>query len=393
MKGKLAIIFVSMTLLLTACIPMLDRDDEDIIIVEETNNEEGRQYVITPTIDTPENYYRNVLEDGRYARSDARGTVAPYMSNRLDLNQFEFGLMEIATTAFEQDKYFFREGQFLTGDRINSWLRRHDPDVARNAEGLNPPPANESTDEESLRKSPIVLSHIMEHNYLSGNEAEGVQIGGVVIGLSLQSVYYFRTEDEAGRYYFHEQTLDLDKVEEQGKEIAQEVLKRFRGMSGLEEVPISIALYQEQDRGSIVPGSFISMTHVGAGETEIASWEDLDEYFLIFPSSAGIEAHPDIATNISRFTEDIEGFFNRNVGVVGKGRFKGGALEELVIELNLQAHGKAEIVALTQYISGKIKNISTSRAPIYVYVNSVNGQESIVVQYPDQQAFTHIYKN
>lgn len=394
MKRKLVAVIAILVLILSGCIPTLERGaEDDIIIVEETEEEEERQYVITPTIDTPENYYRNVLHDGRYFRSEARGTVAPYTNNRLDLNQFELGLMEIATSIYDNEKYFFQEGQFLTGDQINRWLRRYDPDVERNKEGLNPPVGKGDTDEERLRNSPIVLSHIMEHNYLYGSEEEGVHLGGVVIGLSLQSVYYFRTEDESGAYYFHEEPLDLKEVEKQGKEIAQELLLRLREIPGLEEVPITLALYQEQPRGSIIPGSFISMTTVDKGESTIEEWEDIDEQFLIFPSSEARETYPNIANNFNEFTEDVEEFFGTTVGVVGKARVKADMIEELVIELNLQSHGKAEIIALTQFISSRLNNTFANQFPVYIYVQSINGPESVIVQYPDQEPFIHIYKN
>ncbi|SDX97090.1 Protein involved in sex pheromone biosynthesis [Evansella caseinilytica] len=393
MKRKISILFFSSALLLTGCIPSLQRTEEEIIIVEEGDEVEEQQYVITPTIDTPENYYRSVLKDGKYQRSAARGTVAHGMNNRIDIDQFELGLMEIATATFSQDDYYFREGEILTGDEINRWLRRYDSSDDNNKDGLNPELGKGDTLEEQMRKSPLVLSHIMEHNYIQGSEEDGVELGGIVIGLALRSVYYFRTEDDEGRYYNHEEELDLKEVEKQGKEIAQEVVERLRAKEELAGIPITVALFQEEKRGAIVPGTFIALTHLSGDETKIDSWEQVKEEYYFFPSRAAREAFPAQANAFSEFQNAVEEFFGRTVGIVGKGRYKNGNLEEMTIEFNLQSHGKAEIIALTQYVSGKLAPLTTDQAPTYVYINSINGPESIIVQYPDHEPSIHVYKN
>ncbi|WP_183041074.1 CamS family sex pheromone protein [Salipaludibacillus neizhouensis] len=390
MRKKISIIGLGFVILLSGCMPSVERSEEDVIVIEETEEEEEQEYIITPTIDTAENYYRNVLKDGVYHRSEARGNVAHAMNNTVDINQFELGLIEIATGFFEQENYYFQEGQFLNGELINSWLRRYDEED--NPLGLNPALAEGDSKEEEMRGNPLVLSHVMEHNYYSGNEEDGVNLGGVVIGLSLRDVYYFRTEDEDERYYFHEEDLDAEETIQAGKEIAQEILVRIREMEGLAEVPITFALYQEEKRGSVEPGTFISMTEVGKGEADIQDWNAVSEDFIVFPSSEASETQPELSSAFSQFREDVEEFFDRSVGVVGRGRYKDERLEELTIELNLQSHGKAEIVALTQFISGRLESTFATQSPIYVYLKSINGTESIIILYPDQEPYVHIYK-
>ncbi|MDQ0254054.1 protein involved in sex pheromone biosynthesis [Evansella vedderi] len=394
MKLKISLIVGSFLLLLSGCIPVLDRgEEEDIIIVEETEDSEEQHYVITPTIDTPENFYRNVLNEGRYNRSPARGNVADAMNNRIDINQFELGLMEIATAHFPQSDYYFQEGQFLTGDTINSWLRRYDSSETRYMYGLNPPLGEGETDEERMRSNPLILSNVMEHNYWYGSEEEGVNLGGVVIGLALRSVYYFRTEDEEGRYHFHEEPLDLEMVEREGRAMAQEVVSRLRNDERIGDTPITIALFQEQRRGSIVPGSFIAMAELGEGQTTIQNWEPINEQFVFFPSNQGRNTDPNLSNTFSQFRTDVEEFFGRTIGIVGKGRYKNDSLDELTIEFNMQSHGKAEIIALTQFVSGRLNSMFDQiQAPIYVYFNSINGPESLIVRHPDREPYIHIYK-
>ncbi|MBU9721267.1 MULTISPECIES: CamS family sex pheromone protein [Bacillaceae] len=408
---------IGLLLFLTGCIPSLDQEEEEIIIVEETDDVDEQQFILTPTIDTPENFYRTVLLDGEYQRSPARGVVASAMTNRIDINQFEVGLMEIASAFYEQSEYYFQEGTYLSGDTINSWIRRYNPAESRYARGLNPSlgelevEENEDGEEievglaedvdslsvpelsELMRENPLVLSNVLEHNYVYGSAEEGVNLGGMVIGLSLRAVYYFQLYDDDGKMYQYEQPLELDEVEEKGKEIAQQVVNRIRTHhEDLAEVPITIALFQERPRGSIVPGSFIAMTHVEENETGIQEWEAINEEFYFFPSRAARQAYPNHSNAFEQFKDEMEQFMGRSIGIVGKGRFKNGAIDELTIEFNMQSHGKAEIIALTQFASGRIEEIFNLQVPISVYINSINGPESIVVKYPDHDPFIHVYK-
>ncbi|MCR6097569.1 CamS family sex pheromone protein [Salipaludibacillus agaradhaerens] len=390
MKKKWGVLSLVFVITLTGCIPGLERAEEDVIIVEETEEEDVTEYIITPTIESPDHFYRNVLVDGTYQRSEARGTTAHAMNNRIDIDQFELGLMEIASSVYEQEGYYFQEGSHLSGELINSWLRRYDEDD--NPAGLNPAPGSGDSEEKRLADKPLIISHIMEHNYYTGNDESGVNLSGVVIGISLRSVYYFRTEDEDGGYYFHEKEVDPNDALEHGEEAAQKILERLREMEGLEDVPVTIALYNEEARGSIVPGTFVAMAQAGSGDDSLGNWEAINEEFITFPSSQAREVQPGLSDNFTKFRQDIETFFDTNVGVVGKGRYKNDTLQELKIEINLQSHGKAEIVALTQFLSGKVENTFGNNAPVYIYVESVNGAEALIVQIPEQEPYMHVYR-
>jgi protein involved in sex pheromone biosynthesis len=163
-------------------------------------------------------------------------------------------------------------------------------------------------------------------------------------------------------------------------------------MEGLEDVPVTIALYNEEARGSIVPGTFVAMAQAGSGDDSLGNWEAINEEFITFPSSQAREVQPGLSDNFTKFRQDIETFFDTNVGVVGKGRYKNDTLQELKIEINLQSHGKAEIVALTQFLSGKVENTFGNNAPVYIYVESVNGAEALIVQIPEQEPYMHVYR-
>ncbi|RNA66736.1 CamS family sex pheromone protein [Alteribacter keqinensis] len=382
MTKRLGIISLAGLLFLTGCLPAMDRSEEEVIVVDEEEEDEV-EYVITPTIETPENFYRNVLRDGQYHRSPTRGNVSYSMSNRVDIDQFEVGLMEIASASFSQDDYYFQEGQILGSNEVKAWLGRESED---NELGLNPALGDEEDQVDRLRNSPSIISHLMEHNYMYEDGEDGVKLGGIVIGIGLRTIYYFRDDDYTG----YEVPLDDDVVEAYGKEAAEKILSRMRGKEGLEDVPITIALYQEEKRNSIVPGSYIAMAE--SNGDQLGNWEQINDQYYFFPSNQATENNRDHADSFNQFKQDVDDFFGRSIGIVGKARYKSGSIEELKIDVNLQSHGKAEIIALTQYVSGRIEQHFNIDAPVTVNLESVNGTEALVVKYPGQdEPFVHVY--
>ncbi|UTW70450.1 CamS family sex pheromone protein [Anaerobacillus sp. HL2] len=107
-----------------------------LLVIEQTTDE---HVIVSPNPNTPENYYQTVLHEGNYRHSEARGLIPHAINNRIDINQLEIGLMELASTRFPQSQFFFQEGQYLEGSLINRWLRRYDPNLQSHMEGLNPP--------------------------------------------------------------------------------------------------------------------------------------------------------------------------------------------------------------------------------------------------------------
>ncbi|CAM3949445.1 CamS family sex pheromone protein [Alkalicoccus chagannorensis] len=399
-------------LVLSGCTNTED-DEENVLVVEETEDEEAEELVSTPTISSPDNYFRNVLEDGTYQRSEARGSTAHAMNNRIDIDHFERGMMEAAAERFDPDDYFFQEGNYLSGEILNSWLRRFEPsqededieEIEGDAEdgtapeqeveesaGLNPPLADAESEEDAMRGNPLVLSNIQEHNYYIGSEEEGVELGGVVIGLSVRNIYYFRTETEDGLLNFHEEPVDEEFALEYAQDAAGTILQRLRGTEELEEVPVTFAIFREEPRGSVEPGTFRMMSHVGEGENNIQGWEGISESNLVFPSSEARDQQPQLADEFTSFREDVEHFFDEPLGVIGRARYKDNSLHEFDVEINIQSHGMPEVIALTQFISGQLEDAAFSGgAPLHISISSVEGNEAVIVQHPNQEPFVHIY--
>lgn len=235
-------------LFLTACAPNFGEQEE---IVQETEDE-STETAIIPKYNISDSYYKMVLP---FKQGEARGLVSEQLNTRLDIDEFETGLMRIAQDTFSTDEYLYQEGQYLTSEVITSWLKRKlTGDALKQAQaeakendekfvdlGLNPALTGEGGLEQQNANNPIYLAHMLEHNYLI-QEGNTAKLGGVVIGLAMNSVHYFNQEDG----YAREHKISRSEILSKGKEIAQEIITRVRNTSGLENVPIVIALYEQE---------------------------------------------------------------------------------------------------------------------------------------------------
>ena len=378
-------------LILSGCLPFLE-GKEELIELEELDEEQLVE--LTPQIYTTENYYRSVLYEGSYTHGKARGFSNAVVYNRHDLEQLELGLMSIANERFSPNNYFFREGQYIGREELNNWLMRYDE--KDNPTGLNPALGDGDTVREREESRPRYLSHILEHNYLVENANGNLELGGVVVALSLNSTYYYRERFADGRYGpTFEVRLDPAVLEQEGRRLADEIVTRLRAENrekgALTDVPIVVALFQEQPRESVIPGTFFAKAVAEPGRA-VGNWQRINERYYLFPSREATNEQRNDAERFMKLKEEIDVFFDNYVGVVGRGLYKNEQLQELTIEVPVRYYGKAEIVALTQFIANRITQRFPSSLKIQVYVTTVSGNESIILRNPNEEPIIHIYR-
>jgi protein involved in sex pheromone biosynthesis len=339
-----------------------------------------------------------------FKEGKARGLVAENINTRLDIDEFETGLMRVAQNEFSPDNHLYQEGQYLDEETVRKWLgRKLDGEKLAEAEkkakanketfsntGLNPVESTAGDFIQQNEKSPIYLAHMLEHNYLVRKGENTVELGGVVIGLALNSVHYYR---EAVGEPQREYVINPKKLEEEGKKMAAEVIQRVRAQKGLENVPIVIALYKQAPKSSIVPGNLIASTVVNGGSSQIGNWDSIDDEYVFFPSPEGTQAYREDANLFERFKQDIDDFFPNYTGVIGKAYYKGEEMQELKIDIPMQFYGKSEVIAFTQFVTGKVVDYFPDYVSVEVNVNSTSGQEALIVRKPGQEKPTvHIYQ-
>lgn len=380
---KLSLLALALVFVLSACAPNFQKQDEVV-----QTNKKAKEKAIIPKYKISDQYYRTILP---FEPGETRGMVVSNLNTRYDINEFETGLMRIAQKEFDPNKYLFREGQEIKRDTVKLWLNRkynkaqlaqHKLKDSENV-GLNP------QDDTGNRTTPIYLAHLLEHDYLVKDSNNTVKLGGVVIGLALNSIYYYQTVQYGPTY---EKEIPNAELESQGKKIADEVIKRLRGMKDLKDVPITIALFKTQSKTSVVPGNFIAYSTASKGSSSLGSWEKVNEKYLLFPSSEAQDAHRDDVTAFLNFKQDVEQYFPNFNGVVGKAFYEDDQLQNLNISIPIQFYGKTEAIGFTQYVTGLVMQHFPKYISVSVSVTSVDGPEALIVRKANQnEPFVYIY--
>ncbi|MDX8362860.1 CamS family sex pheromone protein [Cytobacillus sp. IB215316] len=394
---KIIALTLSTLLLLSACAPKFEKQQE---IVNES--EDTTEQAIIPKYQISDQFYRTVLtEDNQIKPSESRGLVVSGLNTRYDIDEVERGLMRIAQDTFSPDEYFFQEGQYLDRQTVQSWLNRKltpeqlqeklNEDQNYVDLGLNP--SIDKTADATLtdlnQESPIYLAHILEHNYLVEKDEQTVELGGIVIGLALNSVHYFKQEQG----YDREVSIDRSVLEKEGKKIAEEVVKRVKLIDGLGNIPIVVALFEQQSKSSIVPGNFFTQGNVKADSSSIDKWSDINEQYYLFPSDEAENEHREDVVTFNRLKDSIAQFFPNYTGIIGKGFYKDDTLQQMTVEIPMQFYGKSEVIGFTQYVTNEALEIFPNYISLQMYISSVRGQESIVIREAgEEEPFVHIFQ-
>jgi protein involved in sex pheromone biosynthesis len=386
---KISLLALSLVILLSGCAPNFQKQENVV-----QTKEEAEEKAIIPKYNISDNYYRTILP---FEPGEARGLIVGNINTRYDINEFETGLMRIAQHQFDPKTYLFREGQELKRNTVRLWLNRKFTPAQLEDEGLeedeniglNPLMPDGADFKEGNSNSPIYLAHILEHDYLIKGENDTVKLGGVVIGLALNSVHYYRTA--VGEPYF-EREIEFAELEREGKKIADEVLKRLRAMKNLKDVPITIALFNQQSKSSVVPGTFFTYAKVDKGSSTINAWEPVAEKYFLFPSTEAQEAHRDDVTAFLNFKQDVEAYFPNFNGVIGRAFYIGDQFHDLDINIPIQFYGKSEAIGFTQYVTGLVLEHFPDYISVSVSVTSVDGPEALIVRKANEaEPFVHIY--
>jgi protein involved in sex pheromone biosynthesis len=400
---KLAILITSIGLILSGCGPSFQKDEK---IVQKSGK--SKENSIIPKYSISKEYYKTIIP---FKEGAARGLVVQGLNTRLDIDEFETGLMRIAQESFSTKDYLFQEGQYLDKETIQQLVARKRTDAQQAAEekrqaetsnkkvkvpniGLNPPYDKDApgSTEEKNAKSPIYLANILEHDYLVKKESGKAELGGVVIGLAMNSVHYYNLPPEQGGYP-REYEIPMQEMLDQGKKMAQAILDILATKDELKDVPIIFAIYRQQAKSSLVPGNFVAYTKVDKGDTKIGSWKDLDEQYYLFPSAKASEDYREDATKILNFRSDIAEYFQNNfTAVVGKGFYKDKQLQSLQLDIPVQFNGKAEIIGFTQYVAGLVMEHFPNYIKVEVNIHSVSKQEAVILRDVNQEKpFVHIF--
>ncbi|HWK22058.1 MAG TPA: CamS family sex pheromone protein [Ureibacillus sp.] len=384
-----AVVVVAM---LAGCVPSIKEDTEVLKDTDETESEV--ETTIIPSMQLNDSYYRTLVP---YKESASRGLVVSNLYTKYDIKEVEEGLMRLSQNVYDTDNYYFQEGQYLDSETVSNWLARSNQNVDEPEEmrGLNPADVDASGNtldpEVKAKQAPIFLAHIVEQNYLVKTDDNKVKLGGISIGLALNSKYYYQKEQYGDTF---EETIPVAELEKNGKEIAKEVISRLRQRPELQDVPIVVGLFKQEARNSIVPGSYFAYSISDKGKSDLGDWQSINEKYVTFPMSLPDELYRSVNTSFQNFKQDVDKYFSNYTSVIGKGFYQNDTLRKLSIEVPIQFYGTTEIIGFTQYLSGVIMQQLPLDVDIEVSITSINGAEALIIKEAnEQEPFVHIYNN
>ena len=376
-------------MVLAGCTPSLSPDEE---VVQESEQAEVETTII-PHMRLSDNYYKTLVP---YKESASRGLVVSNIYTKYDMKEVENGLMRLSQNVFNTDDYYFQEGQYLPADMVSYWLARENQTTDKGPEyqGLNPSSldanGNELDPTVKAEKAPVYLAHLVEQNYLKKTDENKVTLGGISIGLALNSIYYYQKE-QYGEYY--EKKIDDKQLEKVGKEIAQEVINRLRQRSELADVPIFIGLFKQEARNSIVPGTYFAYSVADANSSNLGEWQNVNEKYVTFPMTSPEDIYREMNDDFQKFKQDIDEYFSNYTSVIGEGFYQNNQLTKLDIEVPIQFYGTAEIIGFTQYLTGMMLKHLPNDVQITVSITTSNGSEALIKKEPNEdEPFVHIYE-
>lgn len=378
-------------LMLSACTPSITPETE---LTQESESAQEVETTIIPNMQLSDKFYKTLIP---YKESASRGLVVSNIFTKYDMKEVETGLMRISQNHFDTEKYFFQEGQYLSEDMLKYWLARPNQtkDKGPEYQGLNPSSVDEATGAEMdptvrATEAPVYLAHIVEQNYLTKTDDNKVKLAGVSIGLALNSVYYYQKE-QYGEFF--EQKIPEAELVEEGKKIAQEVVNRLRARSELAEVPIVVALFKQEERNAIVPGSYMAYNFAEENKTALGEWEMINEKYITFPMNSPDDIYRDLNRDFMNFKQDVDKYFANFTSVFATGFYQNNKIQKLDIEIPIQFYGTAEITGFTQYLTGLMLNHLPLDLHITVSITSVNGPEVLIIKEPNEnEPFVHIYE-
>ncbi|ASI70960.1 CamS family sex pheromone protein [Bacillus cereus group sp. MYBK249-1] len=383
---KIALAVLSLGLLVSGCSAGADKDEK----VAEKSGKAKEQSVV-PKYAISDEYYKTTIPfDG----GKARGLVVQGLNSRLDIDEFETGLMRIAKESFSTKDNFLKGGKALDTQTIQMLVKRKRTDAEQKELedklkkdavkfpniGLNPALG---TGSESLevknKKNPIYISNILEHDYYVKKGDNGEERVGMVVGLAMNSVQYFNEEHG----YPREAAIPDEKMLAEGKKMAQEILKVIHQKEPeTKNIPITFAIYRQAPKSSLVPGNFVSYANAEKGSETVEDWKQINEKYYLFPSEqAKTDNKREDLARVSNFKAKLSDYFQGDyTAVIGTGMYRDDELREMKLDIPVQFNGKAEIVGFTQYVAGLVMEYFPNYMKVQVTIKSVERPEAIIIR-------------
>ena len=309
-----------------------------------------------------------------YQEGINRGYINSYITNRLDVDEIEIGLMRHSSQYFPPDKLFFQEGQYIDYDMVVNLLSSKDEG------GLNPK-KDYTKKLNGLEVKPKYIKYLVEQNYLDEKD----DLKGISLALVLNTTHSYKNSSGNIQYVKEETSVAIKYA----KAEIPNLLKKIRQIKNLENVPVLILFYIEND-SPLLPGNYVYKAYIKDG-TKVTKETNLNEAYYLYPSSNLSKIDFENRQNFDNFKNDIGTYFSNFTAVVGRGFYVDNHLKKLVIDVEVIFKGKVELIGFLQYCAEQIEKRFSDNFYLELVVTSIDRTEGVIIRKIDEYPIIYIY--
>lgn len=293
--------------------------------------------------------------------------------------------LKLAKKHFDPNKLLVQEGNVISA----SELERYDANyrglgllrykTSYNPEGLNPERGSAVDNGYGLQMyNPIIVADVHEIDYV--NNAGEYQGFTFVIVLNSKVRYYEAQLDESGNPITKNDEIQLA---EEGKittmsdeqlftygsvEAGQRLVNYLRNNHPeVSNLPIHVALYKASVADSNLPGVFLGESLV---QDRSASYSELNQEWVFVPSTRASELNGIVTSQYTSLKNALFEHFPNDVGMYGLAYFENQMIQELKIEVNIQAKTYVESSSMIQYLVALCETFTDSTFALQIQVLS-----------------------
>ncbi|MCA1028135.1 CamS family sex pheromone protein [Cytobacillus kochii] len=308
----------------------------------------------------------------------ARGAITANVSNNYDITEIELGLMDITSEYFSPEDHLYQSGQYIDSDLLNELLARESNDTPN---GLNPKMKATKDRLEDEEKTPKIISHIHEQNYLN----EKGKVVGISLAISINDYYHIRVMDDAGLVHTGEVRVndvykDKSYNEKYAKNIAKNVISAVRGIENVPNVPIILSIYEEAGQNEITPGQFLAHTYIDKGKQGIGSWEEVEKDQYVYPSDELNEVDKSLHDSLNYLSDDLLTYFtNLDLRLNGDINYEHDNLTNIELKIYAPGISKAELTSILNFCGTKINSIAGDHVPVSIRIINVDEELGLMI--------------
>ncbi len=269
-----------------------------------------------------------------------------------DVETIEKELIQISTNAFEVDKYYYQEGQYLTKSTLKELL------------------SNDKLNHTEIKKidgktvKPEIIAGIIEKNFVNKDG----KIQGISLGIILNQ---YQSYDSNNNYV----TLSLDETIDFGKTASKSLIKYMRENYKLENIPILVALYTESSPESNVGGNYL---YYGITENNDIKYNYINQRNYYMNNQKVKEMDLNNYNNFAKFEESVRDYDN-SLYISGLGHFNSNKLTKIDITITKNYYSYGELLYINQLLSDYLMKYFKD-IKVIIEVKAINDIKSYIVK-------------